>query len=97
MANVSTSLTLTTNVTGIRYQANGDLVLDFQLIDSTSGIARSTKSYLLKADGTGVYDAAGGAQISATTPANFLTAATTLKTNADTALTNAAAAGKVTL
>lgn len=95
MANVSASLSLTTNVTGLRFQPNGDVLLSFELMEGSA--VRASKTYRLLADGSGVYDATSGAQVAATTPTAFITAATALKTQADNALAAAAAAGKVTL
>lgn len=96
MASVNISIPLTTNITGFLYQSNGDIVMNFQLLDANGG-GRSSKHYLLKADGTGVFDLDGGAQISASSPVTLINNLTSAKTNGETALTNAGSAGKITL
>ncbi len=94
MANVSTTVhTLTTNLTGLRFDVNGDLHIDFQMLDA--GVVTQSRSLLCKADGTGVYDQRDGSQVAAVTPAALLTNATNMQTVINNALTNAAAAGKL--
>lgn len=96
MANVTIpERILSTDIDSISFDENGDIRLTFRLLES--GSVRAIKQYLLRANGTGAYDLADGTQISATTPAQFLSDASSLKTRADNALVAAAAAGKIRL
>lgn len=96
MANVTIpERTLTTEIESIAFDENGDIRLTFRLLES--GAVRAVKQFLLRANGTGVYDLADGAQIAATTPAQFLSDATSIRTRADAALSAAASAGKIRL
>lgn len=96
MANVTIpERTLTTDIDSIAFDENGDIRLTFRLLES--GSVRAVKQFILRANGTGVYDLADGTQIAATTPAQFLSDASSLKTRADAALASAAGAGKIRL
>ena len=94
MASISTTVrTLTTNLTGLRFDSNGDIHIDFQMIDT--GVVTQSRSLLCKADGTGVYDQRDGSQVVAVTPAGLLTASTNAQAAINAALSAAATAGKL--
>ena len=94
MASINTTVhTLTTNLTGIRFDSNGDVHIDFQMIDA--GAVTQSRSLICKADGTGVYDQRDGSQVAAVTPAALLTGSTNVQAAVNAALSAAATAGKL--
>lgn len=94
MATFTQTRTLTAAITGFRYDTNGDVHVDFQMLDE-SGVVQQTRSLTVKADGTGVYDSRDGSQIVPTSPAAFITGAANIKTQVENMLTAAATAGKL--
>jgi hypothetical protein len=94
-ATVGINATFTCVLQSITWLSNGDYAVNFVMIDA-SGVPKRSHNYTAKGDGSGVYDEAGNV-IAATTPAGLLTTLGNVKTNIDSALANAASAGKITL
>lgn len=92
MATLTVSASWTPKLRGIRFLDNGDYAVTFAFFDASNTPVRFHE-YLLKADGSGVYE--GGNQIAAVSPATLLTDMTNTLTHFDTTMTNAIAAGKV--
>jgi hypothetical protein len=90
---VSISTSLTFNLVQVTYLSNGDKVATFNCLDS-NGQIKKVKSYIVRTDGSGVYDTDNGSQLAAssTTLSGNLD---TFKTNADSGMATAASGGKV--
>lgn len=91
--NVPISVTLAFNLTGVQFQPNGDFIHTFTCTDP-SGAIKKIKSYVVKGDGSGVYDLDNGTQLAAssTTRASNLAG---YKTNVDSDMAAAQVAGKI--
>lgn len=95
MAVLNISGSLTSKLRSLHFLESGDYQVAYVFKNANNVIVRS-HVYLLKADGSGVYDETG-AQISNVTPPSLLADASSTETHFDTVLANAIAAGKVTL
>ena len=97
MANVTIpAVNLTSKVTDIQPQGDGSVVVVFQLLDG-AGAIKATKRLHARNDGSGVWDLDLATLVAASTPAAILNGTNTLVTAIETALTSAAAAGKITI
>ncbi len=92
-ASLTVSATWTPKLRSITFLLSGDYMIAFDFLDA-NGVAVRSHTYLMKADGSGVYE--GATQISATSPATLLTDMTNVLSHFDTTMTNAIGAGKVT-
>lgn len=90
---VPTSVTLSYELIGVQFQSNGDFVHTFTCKDP-SGAIKKIKSYILKADGSGVYDLENGTQLAASSSARA-TQLSGYKTNVDSDMATAQAASKI--
>lgn len=92
-ANVNISVTLSFNLTRVDYQPNGDKIATFACVD-TNGVTKKIKAYVVRSDGSGVYDLDNGSQLAASST-TLNTNLDTFKTNSDTGMATAASQGKV--
>jgi hypothetical protein len=90
---VSISTNLTFNLAQVSWQPNGDKIATFACTD-VNGIVKKYKSYVIRVDGSGIYDLDNNSQLTAssTTLSGNLD---TFKTNADNGMATAASGGKV--
>jgi len=91
---VSISTNLTFDLVAVSYdKISGNKTATFALSDP-SGVLKKYKTYLIRTDGSGIYDTDNGSQLAAssTTLSGNLD---TFKANADSGMATAAGAGKV--
>lgn len=93
MATLTVSASWTSKLRNIFFRDDGNYDVTFVFLDASLNVVRS-HTYLLKADGSGVYE--GTTQIAAVSPATLLTDMSSVLTHFDTVMTNAIAQGKVT-
>lgn len=91
--NVPISVTLSFDLTTVQFQANGDCIHTFACKDN-NGIIKKIKSYVLRADGSGVYDLDNGAQLAASSTTR-ISNLNGYKTNVDSDMATAQAGGKI--
>lgn len=91
--NVPVSQTFTFEFNRAEVLQNGDWIHTFLVKDAT-GAVKMIKMYLLKADGSGIYDMGNGSQL-ATSSSTRVTNLNGYRTNVDGDMAAALAAGKI--